>query len=455
MKKILFLFMLMASFSVYAKEYKMEEVDCYFSANGGRIICKDKEDALIDGTLEIVSKIPNFESKELEILEVKGKQNFVKGKAEGKFAFYYSSNKQLFQEGVYENGAKEGTFKTYNQQGQLIREENYKNGIYDGNFASYDKNGKKIEEAVFKNGRMISSGYESWDGGKVQYNENEKVEYFKNGSLKGKHTKDGISKTYFENGKVRTEQEFKDGMPVGNKKVYFVDGSLKGEIVYKNGLPERSYQEKLATEDTEVNMDGKSLICEKNMEIRPHDTYVFCRDKKDNPFSGKLVSAGNRTTITFYFKDGFFDKMVAEMPNSNKQINYADRGHVFRVDNYREGTFYESTFYMPEVTYSVKKDQNGNFEWKTMGHGGLTRPNPKDEIISQGEAFDFPKKGTILVAQEKSDKPGWCDMIVQAQDGNNWYIIQKNCLHFKSGDKVIFMRGSYDAFDNLSVVQGE
>ena len=45
----------------------------------------------------------------------------------------------------------------------------------------------------------------------------------------------GTARTYFDNGNIKEEIEFKNGMKDGNSKEYARNGSLREEAEYKNG----------------------------------------------------------------------------------------------------------------------------------------------------------------------------------------------------------------------------
>jgi antitoxin component YwqK of YwqJK toxin-antitoxin module len=48
--------------------------------------------------------------------------------------------------------------------------------------------------------------------------------------------KQGLSKTYYESGKLKGEAIYKGGRLNGNYKVYYEDGRLKEQGVYKHGV---------------------------------------------------------------------------------------------------------------------------------------------------------------------------------------------------------------------------
>ena len=81
-------------------------------------------------------------------------------------------------------------------------------------------------------------------------------------NTKTKHVRqsDGAFVEYYQNGKISSEEFYKDGFRYGNWRFYYEDGALKKELNYKNGLLEGiqryfSINSKLIY--TEVFVDGK------------------------------------------------------------------------------------------------------------------------------------------------------------------------------------------------------
>ena len=56
--------------------------------------------------------------------------------------------------------------------------------------------------------------------------------FYKRGS---NDNQDNITKTYHENGKLKSEGNLKDGKEEGLVKTYFENGQLKEELNFKNG----------------------------------------------------------------------------------------------------------------------------------------------------------------------------------------------------------------------------
>ncbi|MEG0236187.1 MAG: hypothetical protein RR523_11850 [Cetobacterium sp.] len=124
----------------------------------------------------------------------KGKYNLFEQRI-GEWKLKYSNGDYLIRE--YLNGSLNGNYYTYNNKNILIIEETYK----------FDK----------KNG--VSKLY--YDSGKIK-----NVEYYKNGKL------DGECFEYYENGKISVHKIYANGYATGVWRYYHKNGKLDSDEVY-------------------------------------------------------------------------------------------------------------------------------------------------------------------------------------------------------------------------------
>ena len=106
---------------------------------------------------------------------------------------------------------------------------------------SYYENGNLEAEGNFKDGKLEGLG----------------KEYYENGNLKGeKNYKDGklegLSKAYYDNGNLKAEVNFKDDKPEGLFKVYYENGNLGVEINFKDGKAVSGYMYDIDGEKKEM-----------------------------------------------------------------------------------------------------------------------------------------------------------------------------------------------------------
>ena len=100
---------------------------------------------------------------------------------------------------------------------------------YTGEYKSYHDNGELRCQQFYKNG--LSSG--------------EYKDYYRNGQLKCQQFyKDGLPhgeyKYYYENGQLKCQQFYKDGLSHGECKWYYGNGQLYCQTFYKDGLSQDS-----------------------------------------------------------------------------------------------------------------------------------------------------------------------------------------------------------------------
>jgi len=157
------------------------------------------------------------------------------GKPHGLYKEYHK-NGQLKEEVTYNNGEIIGPGKQYNTNGQLEKEVTFfKSGKIYGHYKEYmyHDNGQLSQEETYKDGKL--------DGPGKQYNTNGQLEYegtFKDGEIYGHYKqymyhdngqiwwvtiyndggeRDGLDKTYNENGQLEYEETYKDGELIESK----------------------------------------------------------------------------------------------------------------------------------------------------------------------------------------------------------------------------------------------
>ena len=116
---------------------------------------------------------------------------------------------------------------------------------------SYYENGNLEAEGNFKDGKQEGLGKSYYDNGNLEAEGN-----FKDGKL------EGLGKEYYENGNLKGEKNFKDGKLEGLSKAYYDNGNLKAEVNFKDDKPEglfKVYYEN-GNLGVEINFkDGKAV----------------------------------------------------------------------------------------------------------------------------------------------------------------------------------------------------
>jgi len=107
----------------------------------------------------------------------------------------------------------------------------YKNGMLDGTEIWFYEDGAVKIEIDFKEG--MKEGF--WKHYSPEGLLTESVEYHK-GKAHGRHT------LYYETGKARLQRNFEEGVLNGHYIEYFEEGGINNECMYKNGLKEGLYR---------------------------------------------------------------------------------------------------------------------------------------------------------------------------------------------------------------------
>jgi uncharacterized protein len=135
--------------------------------------------------------------------------------------FYYASGK-ISSEGYMKEGKPNGYWKTYYENGNLKSEGNRKNFIIDSTWKFYSDSGKITLIINYSDGKK--------NGFRTTYLQNEIIEeYFKN------DVKDSTSFRYYKNGSIKSKVNFKNGREEGQEIEYSPEGDITALIEYKRG----------------------------------------------------------------------------------------------------------------------------------------------------------------------------------------------------------------------------
>jgi uncharacterized protein len=152
---------------------------------------------------------------------------------------FYGKDGKMEQTGAYNNGRPDGIWKWYYENNNLLREEEYFQGKRDGTYTEYSNEGT-----------IIAQG---------QYSDSEKNGEWKfisaNNTEIGKYIlglKDGLWKSYFNDGKLRTKGNYVQGNPDGQHVIYYENGKLKEEQFYEMGIRTRTWRK--------YDEDGKLIL---------------------------------------------------------------------------------------------------------------------------------------------------------------------------------------------------
>jgi len=86
---------------------------------------------------------------------------YLNNKKHGTWREYYDHTGSLMIEEVYSHGIPHGRFASYHPNGQLLSSGKFKNGARDGVFKVYDENGANIRNIVFFGDQEIEENIQS------------------------------------------------------------------------------------------------------------------------------------------------------------------------------------------------------------------------------------------------------------------------------------------------------
>lgn len=149
------------------------------------------------------------------------------GKRHGIWKKHYSDSTQLRYEGTFEHGKEVGEFKFYcedcKDKPNAILQYNKRNNIADVQYL--DKKGKIISEGKMENQKRIGKWKYYHPNSDILMSE----ENYSNGKL------DGITVTYYPNGKKTEEIDYKAGVENGIHNYYSQEGILIKKLLFENG----------------------------------------------------------------------------------------------------------------------------------------------------------------------------------------------------------------------------
>lgn len=188
--------------------------------------------------------------------------NLVNGKPEGIWKSYHENGK-LRSEGLRRNGKADSTWKFYFENGTLQSlidyqqtekisqvdfydngnrqvAESYSNGMRNGMSIHYYPDGRKSKEIVYENGKKegLSMVFAEDDGRVISFitYKGDLIASEEKINRRDKFgSKQGIWKDFYENGKLKTEWDYKDDVLHGLVRYFSTDGSVKKTEVYRNG----------------------------------------------------------------------------------------------------------------------------------------------------------------------------------------------------------------------------
>jgi antitoxin component YwqK of YwqJK toxin-antitoxin module len=201
------------------------------------------------------------------------------------FQKFYFPGGALSSEGTMKEGKPDGYWKSYYESGKLKAEGNRKDFELDSTWTFYSEEGKLILKVNYKNGKK--------NGIKTTYLDKETIrENFRN------DIKEGISRYYYTDGKLKMEVPFIRGLEQGIAKEYSPEGNIITLVEYKRGFVIDRI--KINRKDKNNLKQGKWFTFYDNGNIRQEGNY---RDDKKDGYFKEYAENGDLVSVTKYIND--------------------------------------------------------------------------------------------------------------------------------------------------------
>lgn len=309
--------------------------------------------------------------------------NYKEGKLNGPYTLYFN-NKKIAQSGQIENGDNTGPWKTYFRNGILESEFNYQNGKIHGIYKHYSPDGKPYYEMQYRKGEIISYKFFDKKGNIIKEARKKAGEflyegYNPNGSLlaKGiydvKGGKSGEWKFYSNYGVLSEKGNYKDDKPIGKHFSYFSNGNVKIEQEFKEGLRDGYY--------VEFHPNGNIKKQGWNKDDKQHGEwrdYFIDGSLKKKLFFHKGEFHGE--VLLYDVNNKLVTKLIYEYGNLLKEFSYNENHNIS----------YKFDFNNPEKEeVLVENFSNGKIKAKIqflnkVKHGPSIFYAPNGKIIYQG-----------------------------------------------------------------------
>jgi antitoxin component YwqK of YwqJK toxin-antitoxin module len=261
------------------------------------------------------------------------------------------------------NGEPDGYWKSYFENGKIKSEGNRKNFELDSLWIFYNEKGQRILDVTYANGKK--------NGIKTTYLEKEMIrEMFKN------DIKDGYTRYYFQDGRVKMEIPFVKGLEQGFSKEFDAEGNIITLIEYKRGFVVDRL--KINRKDQHNLKQGRWYTFYGNGNIHVEGNYQD--DMKEGYFK-EYAENGDLISVDKYVKDVKQAEAQEVQKLDIKNIYYPE-GKIKSSGTYRNGTpegIYREYNLMGQIIRSlvydmgtvtgegiVEEDGSRNGHWKDV-----------------------------------------------------------------------------------------
>jgi len=299
--------------------------------------------------------------------------------------FYYPNGK-ISSEGNIRDGKPDGYWKSYNPNETLKSEGNRKNFELDSIWKFYNDNGKLLVEINYRAGKK--------NGLKISYLDKETIkENFRN------DIKEGFTRYYSPDGKIRQEIPFVKGMEQGFGREFGPDGTVITLTEYKRGfIVDR---QRINRKDGEGRKQGHWFTFYDSGNLKSEVTY---KDDKRNGYLKEYAENGDLLRISKYFDD-VLQPEAEEIRKLDVQNEYYPDGKIrisamfrngipegIRREYSEQGEVEKSYVYQNGVVAGegiVREDGNRDGPWKEYYPDGKIRSEGKYDNGKQVGEWKF------------------------------------------------------------------
>lgn len=340
---------------------------------------------------------------------------YVDGKQHGA-ALGYNRNGKPSRKANYINGEIDGEEILYNDEGRMIQKDNYKKNILEGLSQFFDDNGKLLATFLYENNKLKAVKYFDKEGKEIssaaRKGKTIEVVFFNDELFKAsaatfndQNLKTGSNPYFYNSGKLKEDNTYKDGQLNGVTTGYYPDGTKSYETSYLDGEkhgPFRNYYL-----NGQVSSEGWY------QEGKLNGDYFEYNEKGFLTLAGTYLNDDLYALRSIYYPDGKLDHEeeyysgwlvgVNQYDTNGKQIksikipngtgiyqgtypNGKTRFEVNMVNGFYNGTF--TSYFWDGTVYNKKNYKKGLLD------GNFTEYHFGNKIATQGTYSLGKKSGT-------------------------------------------------------------
>jgi len=322
------------------------------------------------------------------------------------FTKFYYPDGRISSEGILKNGVPDGYWKSYHENGLIKSEGNRKNFELDSLWKFYNQEGKLLIEIFYKSGKK--------NGIKITYLDKETIkENFRS------DVKEGFSRYYYPDGKIKQEIPFVKGSEQGFGKEFGSDGTIITLTEYKRGfIVDRL---RINRKDGNGRKQGRWCTFYEQGNLKSEVTF---KDNKRNGYQKEYAENGDLLKISKYVDDLIQPEAEEIMklevqneyyPDGNIKFSamfrngipegikreYSTDGHVEKAYLYKNGAIIGEGI--------VKDDGNRDGHWKDFYPDGTLRAEGDYENGKQINEWRYYHSNGTIEQTGKFNKQGKLD----------------------------------------------